>query len=268
MGPALAAVELDDIEGLRALFAEQRARLAVVRENRIWQWFGGVPSGFGSPKALLHGLYLQFAFIALLPIALIVAGITRGPGLWVILALGASCLLVRSVVLGRPTRKTLRFYRRAVQAPAMVIATAPCSDPALAHLLRATALVAFGAVDGGRLAVLVSAAERLGRMIEGAEPIPDDLAPLVANVRDAMAERVADGSRFEVPASLGVGHCELAYVLVPVPLLPEERFSSRLVFVLCDPTSRAAAHTRIVQSSLWGNGVEKLCDAFPMQVSA
>src|SRR5688572_29416457 len=93
LGPALTEVAPNDGEALRALFAEQRARLAVVRANGIWEWLGGVPSGFGSPKAPLHGLYLQLGSIVLVAVALIVAGFTRGPWLWGIVALVAASML-------------------------------------------------------------------------------------------------------------------------------------------------------------------------------
>src|SRR5687768_2870108 len=95
LGPPVRDVSVDDVEQLAAVFAEQRARVAVVRENGIWQWFGGVPQGFGAPSARLHGLYLQFAFVALTAVALVVAGFTRGPWLWGPLALAAACLLAR-----------------------------------------------------------------------------------------------------------------------------------------------------------------------------
>lgn len=273
LGPALTEVAPNDGEALRALFAEQRARLAVVRDNAIWgsgiwEWLGGVPSGFGPPKAPLHGLYLQFASIVLVFVALIVAGFTRGPWLWGIVALAAACLLLRELLVGGSTRKTLRFYRRAVQAPAMLIAVAPAKDPSLEHARCAAALVALGDLDAAALQQLAAAADRLRRMVDGAEPVPDELAPLVASVRGGMEARIDDGSRVVVPAPLGPGRYELARLLVPLPLLPDEELASRLVFVLCDPDERAAAHTRIVQSSVWGNGVERLCDAFPMEGGA
>jgi hypothetical protein len=267
LGPAFTAVAPDDEAALRALFVEQRARLDVVREHRLWDWVGGMPSfGFGSPKALLYGVYLQLACIAFVAIASIVAGFTHGPVLWVILGLVASCLVLRSAVFGRPMRRARRFYERAVQAPAMIVSTSPCSDPELQGVLRTTALVALGEWDGARLAALAAAAERLQRLISGDEPVPDELAALVANARAAMGEgRVAEGSRFAAPASLCARRCELAYFLMPAPLLPQSPVASRLLFVLCDPDSQAAYHTRVVQSSLWGNGVWRLCEAFPMR---
>ena len=128
------AVRLGDDAGLRALFAEQRARLEVVRDNGIWQWLGGVPSGFGHPAAVLYGVYLQIAFVCLVAIALVVAGFTRGRALWVVAGLAASCLLVRAMLLGPATRQTLSFYRSAVQVPGVM--NSPLNDAEVAALMN------------------------------------------------------------------------------------------------------------------------------------
>ena len=269
VGPALTAVAPDDEVALRALFTEQRARLAVVRQQRLWDWIGGMPAfGFAAPKAMLHGLYLQLGAVVSFAIALIVAGFTHGPVLWVFLGLVVASLVLRSVLVGRPMRRTRRLYERAVQAPAMVVAISPCGDPSFEGVFHATALVAFGETNGERLRALATAAERLGRMADGSEAVPDELAALVATVRGAMSAPVADGRRFEVPPSVAPGRTELAHVLVPESALPHGRITSRLLFVLCDPDSRAPQHTRALHSPMWGNGVERLCEAFPLEVSA
>jgi len=75
VGPALTTVRPDDAEALVALFAEQRARLEVVRTERIWHWLDSPESRSTS----LLPLYGKIAFLAIVPIALVVGGFTRGP---------------------------------------------------------------------------------------------------------------------------------------------------------------------------------------------
>lgn len=264
LGPALAQVEPDDAEAVQAMFAEQRARLAVVREHRIWQWFGGVPWGFGSQKALLHGLWLQLAAVGLFAIGLLVAGFTRGPWLWGVVAAALACLLLRWLVLGLPSRRTVSFYRRATLAPAVVVGAVPDADPSLAHVRCVVALVAPRGLEAAGLRAFVAAGDRLRAMVDGSVEAPGELAGLVAAIRGDLATRRDDGRRIEAPAALGAG-LEVARFFVPLPILPREEFSSRLLFVLLDPRRRGAGSTRVVQSSLWGNGVERLCEAFPWE---
>lgn len=265
LGPALKAVRLDDDEGLRALFAEQRARLEVVRDNEIWQWFGGVPSGFGRPAAVLHGVYLQIAFVCLCAIALVVAGFTRGPVLWVVAGLAASCLLVRALLLGPPTRQTLSFYRRAVQVPGVIVALAPAA--AGDELRGASVLVAFGVNDAAGLEGLVAAGDRLRRLVEGMETTPRRLASLVAAILRRTTARDHDGRRSAVPSEVGPGTLELAHLRISPYFLPGEKMTSRLLFVLADPEQSTAGHARVVQSSLWGEGAAGLCAALPLELA-
>lgn len=265
LGPALTAVRLDDAEGLRALFAEQRARLEVVRDNEIWQWFGGVPSGFGRPAAVLHGVYLQIAFVSLFALALVVAGFTRGPVLWGVAGLAASCLLVRALLLGPPTRETLSFYRRAVQVPGVIVALAPAT--AGDEQRSAAVLVAFGVNDAAALEGLVAAGDRLRRLVEGMETTPAALASLVAAILRRRTARDHDGSRTAVTAEVGPGTFELAHLRISPNFLPGEEVTSRLLFVLADPERRTAGHARVVQSSLWGEAAAGLCAALPLEVA-
>lgn len=268
LGPALAHVEPGDPEGLAALFTEQRARLAVVREHRLWHFLGGVPWGFGSTKALLHGLWLQLAAVALFAIALVTAGITRGPWLWSLLVLVLLCLVARHVLLGLPSQKTLTFYRRAVVVPGVVVASAAFSDPAWAHGRCAAVLVPLRPVDPAGFAQLLAGGDRVRAMLDGRTAATADLEPLLAAIKQGIGERRDDDSRIDVPAALGGGEWELAWLFVPVPYLPREKFASRLLFVMLDPERREPGHTRVVQGLLWGNGVERLCEALPLEVRA
>lgn len=265
LGPALAQVEPDDGQAVQALFREQRARLDVVRDNGIWEWLGGVPNGFGSPAAPLHAIRLRLAMVALVAIALVMAGFTRGPWLWAALGLAFACGLAAALLVGPASRKTLRFYRRAVQAPAVIVADAPYEGVPAERARCAAVLVAVRSVEPRVLRPLVSAAHRLRRMVAGAEPPPAEVATFVDEVRRGLEARRDDGSRIAVPPLFGSGDWELARVMLPIPFLPRGELSSRLLFVLLDTEQTAPGHTRIVQSELWGRGVERLSEAFPWE---
>lgn len=251
VGPALRNVATADDDALQHLFAEQRARMAVVRENGIWQWFGGVPQGFGSPKAVLHGLWLQFAFVGCVASALVVAGMTRGPVLWTTCGLAAACLAARAWVLGRPSRATLRLYRRAVLVPAVIVARVRDPDITELEVFDVCAVLSTQAPTPASFRALLGVGERLQRLLSGAEPVPAELAATVAAIHDRAAAH--DGSRTPLPAALGKD-LELARFFVPPLYLPDDRLTSRLVFVLADPDDRSAGHTRVAQAMLWGEG--------------
>ncbi|MBL8748977.1 MAG: hypothetical protein JNK78_07445 [Planctomycetes bacterium] len=260
LGPALTHVEPDDADALRALFAEQRARLDVVREHRLFEWVGGASPG----RVALTGLTLQLACVGLVAVGLIVAGITRGPWLWGIFAVAAACLAVRAALVGPPTQKALHFCERAVLVPGVVVADVPFADPSLSHLRCAAVMVAPGGVGPAAFAAFVAAADRLRSLLAEDAVVVEHLQAFVGSVRRGLAARVDDGHRIAVPVAIGDGF-ELAHLAVPIPLLPRGEFSSRLVFVLLDPAERDAGQARIVQSTLWGNGVEQLCERFPRE---
>ncbi|MBK8099267.1 MAG: hypothetical protein IPK26_19330 [Planctomycetes bacterium] len=264
LGPALSSVRLADADAVQALLQEQRARLQVVRDHRIWHWFGGVPSGFGSPGAPLQALYARFAGFALIALALIVAGFTRGPVLWVIAALAGAAFLRAWLVIGPPSRRTLQLFERAVLVPGIVIAYEPEATEPDNELLRGVwALVAFDVKSVDGLQRLDAAATRLRTMLAGTGG-PE---AFLQSVRGAIAAKKADGSRIQVPAELGQ-NLELARLRVSPNLLPGGVLSSRLLFVFADPQERQAGHSRVLQSSLWGSGVDDLCEDFPLAPSA
>ena len=256
LGPPLRDVSVDDVAQLAALFAEQRARVAVVREHAIWHWFGGVPQGFGSPRAVLHGVYLQFASVGLAAAALVVAGFTRGPVLWALAGLAALCLAARALVTGGAERRTLRFYHRALLVPAIVVART--RDPEIADLdvPLVFALVQPAPPTPATFAALLQAAARLRRLLDGTELVPAELEPVLARIRAGGSPASYDGSREALP-QLGEG-LELARLFVPPRYLPDDALSSRLLFVLADPEDRSAGHTRVAQELLWGPGGEAL----------
>ncbi len=261
LGPPVRDVSVDDVQQLATVFAEQRARVAVVRENAIWQWFGGVPQGFGSPHARLHGIYLQLAFAALTAVALVVAGFTRGSWLWALLALAAACLAARALVTGVPARRTLRVYRRALLVPAIVVARRRDPNIVDADVPLVHALLVAAPPTPASFAALLAAAARTRRMLDGTELVPPELAGAVARMRAGGASASYDGSREAVP-QLGE-RVELARFFVPPGYTPDDRLTSRLVFVLADPDDRSAGHTRVTQPLLWGPGGEALYRALP-----
>lgn len=264
VGPALRAVALDDVAALQHLFAEQQARLEVVRQHRLWQWFGGMPCGFSSGREVLWGLGLQFAGYACVFAALITAGFTRGPVLWVMLALPVAFALLRAVLVWPPVWKTRRLYERAEQRPAVVVGWAPAAMERANAAHAVAALVPSKRIDPGQLPALLAAGKRLRRWVRGADSPPADLAAFVESIRRGIAAKTHDDSRVQVPAALG-GY-ELARLQITPQVLPGEQFASQLLFVFLDPERRSAGHTRQVECSLWGEGVASLCAALPLEV--
>ena len=258
-GPALSSVTQKDDAAVQALFAEQRSLLAVVRDNKIWQWLGGVPAGFGHPLAELYSIYCAFAFVGLFAITLIVAGFTRGPALWILFGLAVLCLLVRPLLTGPATKKTLALFARGVQLPAIIVRIADFE--ADGRIARLVVLVGKNVQSSDSLSALVVAGGQLRDYVQQDEATPRDLQPLVQSIR---AHATFDGSRSAVPATVGK-HYELAYLELNPILLPGETLDSQLLFVFADPDCRDAAHTRVVQCDLWGHGVEGLCNALPLE---
>lgn len=262
-GPALQAVRVDDAEALRQLRAEQVARLHTVRTHEVWDWFGGLPGWEICPPAMFGTI----GFLLLVPAAIVAAGCTRGPVLWSIAALAALAILPQLFVFLPRRRAVLARYRRADLVPAAVLAAEPeASDPANEKLRGVWALIG-GTMTPDGLRGLVATAQRVQRMVAGTEATPNDLAAFVANVRADATQMRADGSRTPVPGSLGAG-LEYARLHLSPNLLPEGRLTSRLLFAFRDPKNAGPGSTSVLQASLWGEGVDALCAAFPSEVRA
>ncbi|MFT4515598.1 MAG: hypothetical protein ACI89X_004942 [Planctomycetota bacterium] len=257
-GPALQTVSQNDDAAVRALFAEQRGMLAVVRSNRIWQWLGGVPSGFDSPSAALHNLYLGFGFVGLMATAFIVAGFTQGLVLWIVVGLAFACLIARPLLIGPATKKTVALFESGVQLPAIVLRAADDED---ADESTVAVLVGMNVQSSDDLRALVIAGGHLRDYVGGDETPPQDLKSLVQSIRE---HADFDGTRVSAPSSLGKDY-EVAFVTLNPLMLPGEVVDSQLMFVFADPACRDAEHTRVVQSDLWGHGVAGLCDALPLE---
>lgn len=265
-GPALRDVSPGDDDAVRAVLAEQRAMLDVVRRNRVWDWLGGMPSGFGHPKAGLYGIYLAVAFVAMMAMALIVAGFDRGVWLGSFVGLALLCLAIRSFVEGAAERRTKAFYGRAVQMPAVVL---HAQDPDFAGdddepPTPAALLVGTNVQSSGDLGALLEAGARLRRGIEDSEACEPALCAVAQGIRDGQE---CDGRREPAPEALGNG-MELAFVPVFEDWLPERELESQLVFVLADPGSRDARHTRVAHHAAWGPGAVNLCSKLPLEEDA
>jgi hypothetical protein len=262
-GPALQQIDRGDDAALAHLRAEQRARLQFVRESELWDWLGGVPGWELYPSAM----WGTFAFLALVPVAILTAGFTRGPVLLALCALAVAALVPQLFVYLPRRRRIVARYRRAELAPAIAFAAEPeASDPENRLLRSVWALVAPPGADANALRALDAAAQKVRALLDaGGEPA-GELLPFVAAVRRDVAARAADGSREPAPAVLGRG-LEYARLRVSPNYLPDERLTTRLLFVFRDPADAGPGGTRVVQSSMWGEGIGTLCGAFPWEAS-
>jgi hypothetical protein len=264
VGPVLQTVRPDDHDALRALFAEQRARLAVVRRERIWEWFAGPESRHDT----LVPLYGKIAFMALVPVTLVVAGFTQGPVTWLLAALCCLAWLPELLLVVPFRRRLLRRYRRAVHVPAVVLAAEPeASDPANQELRSIQVLCDPGVDSPGRLQQLLAQGDRIAAMVAGAAATEPPLAAFVTSVRVDAAARHGDGSHAAAPAGLPAT-ARYARLRVSCNFLPGERLTSRLLFVFVDVDDPGPRSAGVLQPSLWGEGAASLCAAFPWPVRA
>lgn len=268
-GPALRDASPADDTAVRAVLAEQRAMLDLVRSNRVWDWLGGMPAGFGSPKAALYGLYLAIAFVALLAITLIVAGFDRGIWLASCAGLAVACLVVRSFVEGSAVRRTQAFYASAVQLPAVVVAFDEpdydgADDEEEEPPTPVALLVGCEVQSADDLAALLEAGARLRAGVRDAAQCEAALVDVAASIREGQP---CDGSRRPAPAALGRA-MDLAFVAVHEPWLPNRELDSQLLFVLADPESRDAGRTRVAHHVVWGPGAHGLCAGLSLEEDA
>jgi len=258
-GPALQRIDPGDDEALGHLRNEQRARLQFVRDHALWEWLGGVPGW----ELCMSALWGTIAFLGLVPVAILTAGFTRGPVLIAICALAVAALVPQLFVLLPRQRRIVARYRRAELQPAIAIAAEPeACDPQNELLRSVWALVAPGPADAAALRALDAAAQKVRQMLAAGGTPAGELAPFVTAVRGDVAARAADGARMPAPAALGRG-LEYARLRVSPNYLPGDCLRSRLLFVLRDPADAGPGGTRVVQSSMWGEGVDTLCAAMP-----
>ena len=269
-GPALQRVAPTDDAAVRAAFAEQRALLDLVRRDRLWDWLGGMPAGFGHPRAALYGLYLAIAFVVFAAIALIVAGFDRGAWLLSFSGLAALCLVVRPLTEGRAARQTEAFYRRVRTMPAVVVTAdepdwdgASDDDPDDPPTPVAL-LVGTGAGSSADLQALLEAGRRLRAAVAAPEEADGELRSLVSEIREGI---LCDGSRRPAPAALGAD-VDVAFVGLHLPWLPNRELDSELLFVIADPGRRDAAHTRLAHHVTWGPGGVRLSGELPWEEQA
>lgn len=259
-GPALDSVQFGDDEAIRHLAREQRARLATIREQRIWNWFGGIFAGQPS----LWPFFSSFVFLAIVPVAVIVAGITQGWWLVALVVIAAASIAPYVFLFVPRRRRAQRLFETAELRPAIVLTADPeLEDPEAARAGSVQVLVGPPLDGAEALQCLVAAADRVRSALDASS---DDEA--VAAVVDELRRRQGrtDGSRVPV-AQLGFP-CEIASLRVFVDLLPGGCLESRLMFVLAAPDRRDAGSTLQVQTELWGEGVDGLWESLPWRRSA
>lgn len=261
-GPALSDIAPDDVDALAALAAEQRARLATIRHERIWAWLGGIPN-YEVCRTALFGI---IAFMLLVPATAITAGFTQGPTPWVMAALTVASVLPYWLCVWPARRQGLRLcWRGELRVAVAVAAEAEACDPHNERLRVLHALVGEPLGSPQQLQNLIADGDRLRAMLDGRMPVPSQLAAFVAAQQELLRKRQVDNSLIEAPLEFGPGRTYARLWLSP-NLLPEECLTSRLLFLYIDPQRRGRHRARSVPAAVWGEGVGSLCAAFPWQV--
>jgi hypothetical protein len=260
IGPALYELSPDDDEGVRELFAEQRARIEVVRRNGIWGFMGGIRG------EELRWIYAQIASLPAMVLLLLVAGFTRGPVLWGCAALAFALFVAGWIGRFRNRRRWISIYRRGVLRPAVVVAFDPKlpADPVTPRWMHV--LVGLDVEEAKGLRRLIETGDRLRGMIEHGIDVPGPLAAFVEQARKACLDRVSDGSRIVPPDALNGGRAELARLGVDPETLPGGRFASRLFFAFVDEADRGGESVLQVPSeAIWGACIQDVCRRFPLE---
>jgi hypothetical protein len=257
LGPALETLTPDDGEGVRELFAEQRARLQVIRRNAIWHCLGDLDRHATRVTAvLLHG-----AAVVAIGSTLFVAGTDRGPVLWACGALSAALLASGFAARELPRRKRLRLFRRGVLRPAVLLER----DAIDSQEIRVDVLIGLEVADAAALRRLVAAGDGSSGMLDGAVEPPAELRDFVDGLRRAREQRTGDGSRVGAPPAPGVGRVDFARIRVDRERLPDERLASRLLFVLVDEEDRGPGSACVPDAKVWGESAPSLCACYPLR---
>lgn len=253
----------DDDAALAEFFDEQRARVEVIRRNRIWDWLGGSALGFSRPQRLLRGVWLELSSMALLVLTVLAAGFTRGPVLWTFAALTLLCLAVGRWLRTQPLELTAAHYRRARVLPAAIFAhTTDRIGEVEAPVVHA--LVGLEVRTWKELRELVAQAERLEAFVHGRTEVPPAWSPFVAARREDLRAKLRDASRLPVPAELGLGNVQVLRDCCAPHWLPNGELDSRLIFVLADPENLGPERARVMFHQTWGTGATSLCEQFPL----
>lgn len=253
----------DDDAALADFFAEQHARLEVIRRNEIWDWLGGNVLSFSHPERLLRGVWTEIASMALLVLTILVAGFTHGPVLWSFAALTLACLVLGRWLRTQPLRLTAAHYRRAGAYPAAVFASGTAREDEHA-IPFVHALVGFEVRNWKELRQLVAAAERLEALVAGRAEAPVELREFVGRLRADLEAKVCDTTRLELPAAFGLPATEVVRMYYGPQWLPDGRLDSRLLFVLADRAHRGPDRSRVMFHNTWGCGAASLAAHFPL----
>jgi hypothetical protein len=253
----------DDDAALADFFAEQHARLEVIRRNEIWDWLGGNVLSFSHPERLLRGVWTEIASMALLVLTILVAGFTHGPVLWSFAALTLACLVLGRWLRTQPLKQTAAHYRRAQVFPVAIFAhTTDRIGEAEVPVVHA--LVGLDVRTWKDLRELMAQAERLEALVDGRVEVPTALSAFVEERRNDLRSRRRDASRVPVPPELGLGRVQVLRDCCAPHWLPHGELDSRLLFVLADPERLGPERARVMFHQTWGTGARSLCERFPL----
>lgn len=254
----------DDDDALADFFAEQRARVEVLRRNRLWDWIGGVPLRWAHPRWLLYGVWAEMASAPLLVLTILAAGFTHGPVLWSLAGLTVACFLVGRLLQAIPNALSIAHHRRAEVFPIAIFAhgTKRVAEQEFPYF---HALVGLDVRTWKDLRKLVSQAERLESLVAGHGEAPPELRDWIEQLRAEFSAQVCDGSRLAVPAASGLGDAQVLRAGCGFDWLPERKLDSRVLFVLADRRRLAPDRLQLLYSQLWGTGAPSLRARFPLE---
>ena len=262
-GRSHASLPPDDDDALADIFEEQRARVEVIRRNRIWDWLGGPALSFSRPELLLRGVWIEISSMALLVLTVLVSGFTRGPVLWSFAAVTLACLVIGRWLRTQPLAATAAHYRRARVFPAAIFAhTTERIGEVEAPVVHA--LVGLEVRTWKELRELMANAERLEALVHGRAEVPPAWSKFVEERRNDLRSKLHDASRVAVPAELGFGKVQVLRDCCAPHWLPSGELDSRLLFVLADPDNLGPERARILFHQNWGTGAVSLCEQFPL----
>ncbi len=257
----------DDDDALADFFDEQRARVEVIRRNKLWDWLGGVPLRWAHPWWLLYGVRAEMASAPLLVLTILVAGFTRGPVLWSCATLTVACFLVGRLLQAIPSVLSVAHHRRAEVFPVAIFAhgTKRVANQEFPYF---HALVGLDVRTWKELRDLVSRARRLDELVAGRCDVPPEQREFVESLRTDFAAEVYDGSRRPVLAGTGLGEVQILRAACALESLPEGKLHSRLLFALADRRRLGPDRALILYRDLWATGTPSLCAQFPLEARA
>lgn len=234
-------VDTESEADLRALAKEQRARVETLRENELWTWYQGNPGDTRGYLAVLGAV----GSVLLVTLMTLVAPFHQGAGLLILGLLGVLCALPHWLWYRPAIQSGIAIFRRYELRPAAFFVVEPGLEKEDDDRLGAAHVVIGKAFEHPEdVRALVSAADALAA------------DPPVENANAVEAAR-HDGSR-----QIAGAH-EVAHLLINTCFLPEERLSSKHIYVFVDPSHRGPHSVRLATHWVWGEDLSLLLDAYP-----